>query len=215
MISYINTCTGKQIALDDEVTTYGQRDMRWKWVIMLLQVARWLVNDVHVRRCLANELLDEARSQHKSLCCYMRPVITMSVSHHLIQSHHHEQTQIRRFVSISFIVCHHQPVCKTRWALFTQTSSSLILCLLLFCPWGKCTPFDICNISRTYRKPWSSLYSSRLKKKKHSPMALAHSRVLICWPWSRSHGLSFGSIVLIDTHSNEEVSWMIGPRVWV
>lgn len=46
-------------------------------------------------------------------------------------------------------------------------------------------------------------------------MALASSRALIRWPWPRSDGLSYGSIALINMHSNEEASSMIGHRAVV
>lgn len=46
-------------------------------------------------------------------------------------------------------------------------------------------------------------------------MALASNRDLICWPWPRSDGLSYGSITLINTYSNEEATSMIGRRVLV
>lgn len=47
----------------DEDKTYGQTDKRWEQVMMFLQMACWLVNDVSVSRWFANGLPDEARLQ--------------------------------------------------------------------------------------------------------------------------------------------------------
>lgn len=89
--------------------------------------------------------------------------------------------------------------------------SSFISLFCLSAQQGKLRTLD----KQTSKRCPKPLFIAQSVKNTAFVMALASSRALIRWPWPRSDGLSYGSITLINAHSNEEAASMIGRRVLV